>query len=237
MTLRRILFAAATLAGIVLSLSPLVANEQTVAVHEHHLDHAVLMLLGAVAGLALYRVADARESPHWIWPAVLSPIVAMFLMAPSLYAVVDAIPSLHALNHLAFVGLAMLTTYAGQRYLRGVGWATGLMLETMAVVAAFGYGVAPALATAPASAPTPAISAAAVAHGRQLFAQNCAVCHGAQGQGGGIGPSLKNEATRKNFAQVQAWIKKPLSPMPALYPAPLNAQDVADVAAFVETLK
>ncbi len=240
MTLRRLLFFAATLVAIVLSFMPIVTGERNVSVHEHHLDHAVLMLLGAIAGLALYdRRGGEAESPRWLWVAVLAPIAAMLLMAPSLYAIVDNVPWVHTINHLAFVVLAILATYAGQRYVRGVGWASGLMLETMAIVAAFGYGVAPAIATASTASanPIPAVSPARVAHGRQLFAQNCAVCHGAQGQGGGVGPSLKNESARKDWAQTQAWIKKPVPPMPALYPSPLSANDVADVAAFVETLK
>ena len=74
------------------------------------------------------------------------------------------------------------------------------------------------------------------AHGKQLFAQNCAVCHGPQGQGAEA-PRLKGEASRKNLAQLEAWIKKPAPPMPSLYPKPLSATDVADVAAYVESLK
>ena len=74
------------------------------------------------------------------------------------------------------------------------------------------------------------------AHGKQIFAANCASCHGAAGTEGGVGPSLKNEKSRKNTAAAIAWIKNPQPPMPKLYPSPLSAKDVADVAAFVETL-
>ncbi len=73
-------------------------------------------------------------------------------------------------------------------------------------------------------------------HGKQVFTQNCASCHGAAGQGG-VGPSLKRESSRKNLAQAEAWIKNPQPPMPKLYPSPLSEKDVADVASFVETLK
>lgn len=72
--------------------------------------------------------------------------------------------------------------------------------------------------------------------GRQIFASKCAACHGAGGQGGGIGPALRNERARKDLAQTQAWIKDPEPPMPKLYPAELTAKDVADVAAFVQSL-
>ena len=42
------------------------------------------------------------------------------------------------------------------------------------------------------------------------------------------------EAAKKDAAHVADFIKNPKSPMPKLYPAPLNEKDVADVAAFVE---
>jgi mono/diheme cytochrome c family protein len=74
------------------------------------------------------------------------------------------------------------------------------------------------------------------AHGKQIFDTNCATCHGAGGVGGGVGPSLKNEKSRKNFAQAVAWIKNPQPPMPKLYPSPLSEKDVEDAAAYVESL-
>ena len=72
-------------------------------------------------------------------------------------------------------------------------------------------------------------------HGKAVFTQSCAVCHGAAGEGG-VGPSLKNEKSRKNEAAAIAWIKDPKPPMPKLYPSPLGDKDVADVAAYVESL-
>jgi alcohol dehydrogenase (cytochrome c) len=74
------------------------------------------------------------------------------------------------------------------------------------------------------------------AHGKAVFGQYCAGCHGATGEGG-VGPSLKGEAARKSLAEATAFIKEPKAPMPKLYPAPLTDKDVAEVAAFVETLK
>ncbi len=73
-------------------------------------------------------------------------------------------------------------------------------------------------------------------HGMAIFGQNCSSCHGAAGAGGGIGPSLKGEKGRKDTAAAIAWIKNPQPPMPKLYPAPLTESDVADVAAYVESL-
>ncbi len=73
-------------------------------------------------------------------------------------------------------------------------------------------------------------------HGSAIFSQNCSSCHGAAGAGGGIGPVLKGEKSRKDYAAAVAWIKDPKPPMPKLYPAPLSESDVADVAAYVESL-
>jgi mono/diheme cytochrome c family protein len=72
-------------------------------------------------------------------------------------------------------------------------------------------------------------------NGEKLYAANCASCHGAAGQGG-IGPELQGENTRKDTAGTLFWIKNPILPMPALYPKPLNEQDAAAVAAYVESL-
>jgi alcohol dehydrogenase (cytochrome c) len=72
-------------------------------------------------------------------------------------------------------------------------------------------------------------------HGKAIFEANCATCHASDGSGG-VGPSLKNEKSRKNTAAAIAWIKNPKPPMPKLYPSPLNDKDVEDVAAFVESL-
>ena len=73
-------------------------------------------------------------------------------------------------------------------------------------------------------------------HGKAIFSANCATCHGATGTEGGVGPSLKNEKSRKNYPATIAWIKNPTPPMPKLYPSPLSEKDVDDVAAFVQTL-
>jgi mono/diheme cytochrome c family protein len=74
------------------------------------------------------------------------------------------------------------------------------------------------------------------AHGQQIFNQNCSSCHGQDGAGGGVGPPLKDEKSRKNFKGAVAWIENPKPPMPKLYPQPLSETDVADVAAYIETL-
>jgi mono/diheme cytochrome c family protein len=73
-------------------------------------------------------------------------------------------------------------------------------------------------------------------HGKAVFAQYCSACHGASGEGS-VGPPLKGESARKNLAEAVTFIKDPKTPMPKLFPAPLSEQDVAAVAAFVESLK
>jgi mono/diheme cytochrome c family protein len=80
-----------------------------------------------------------------------------------------------------------------------------------------------------------ASSSGNAAHGKALFAANCSACHGASGEGG-VGPKLQGEKSRKDFAAVEKQIMNPAPPMPKLYPSPLSKSDVADLAAFVETL-
>jgi mono/diheme cytochrome c family protein len=72
-------------------------------------------------------------------------------------------------------------------------------------------------------------------NGQKLYAANCAACHGAGGEGG-VGTELHGENTRKDIAGTIFWIKNPILPMPTLYPKPLSEKDVADVAAYVESL-
>lgn len=134
---------AALFAAAVLSFMPLVGREVQLEVHEHHIDHAVLMGLGVAAALLLYRRKTDTASSLWLLLTVLLPVVIMFLMAPPLYNAVDEMPLVHAFYHLLFVALAALTVYAGQRFVRGVGWMSAVLLEFMAFVAAWGYGVAP----------------------------------------------------------------------------------------------
>jgi len=113
--------------------------------------------------------------------------------------------------------------------------------QNIADIAAYLAALAPTPPPQPAPTPTvaaPVSAAPAIAdavHGRQVYAANCAACHGASAQGG-VGPSLRAEKTRKNTAAAIAWIKNPQLPMPKLYPAVLSEKDVEDVAAYVESL-
>jgi mono/diheme cytochrome c family protein len=80
------------------------------------------------------------------------------------------------------------------------------------------------------------ISVLDVEHGKAVFAANCAVCHGATGVEGGVGPSLRDEKSRMDLSATAEWIKQPKPPMPKLYPQFLTDDDVRDVAAFVHSL-
>lgn len=71
--------------------------------------------------------------------------------------------------------------------------------------------------------------------GGELYAKVCAACHGASGEGG-VGPALKGLRKRMDFDKTVAWIENPSAKMPKLYPSPLDAQAVADVAAYVQGL-
>jgi mono/diheme cytochrome c family protein len=72
--------------------------------------------------------------------------------------------------------------------------------------------------------------------GKDIFAAHCSSCHGASGHGGANGPAITGERQHMNLNAAIAWIKNPAAPMPKLYPDPLSDRDVADVAAYVETL-
>jgi mono/diheme cytochrome c family protein len=72
--------------------------------------------------------------------------------------------------------------------------------------------------------------------GKALFATNCSTCHGATGVQGGVGPSLRGESRRKDLDATIVWIHHPQPPMPQLYPSPLTADEVVDIATYVQTL-
>jgi len=73
------------------------------------------------------------------------------------------------------------------------------------------------------------------ARGKALYSQTCITCHGADGA---MLPnvSLKDIKSRKDRTMLAQWIKNPKPPMPRLFPSPFSAQDVEDIAAYVEGL-
>ncbi len=228
------------LATVAFALAPLFRRNVDIPIPVHHALHAVMMAGAALAGI-LFAGSSARErrsGAAWLIVAIFAPVFAMLLMWPSEYSFFEMHPNGHVAEHLGLMFLALVAGYGGQRYANGIGWASGIGIVAMAVLGIWGYGVAPAI-TAPvvvAASASNAVVVPNVAHGSALFTQNCAVCHGVAGAGG-EGPPLKNERARKTLAATEAWIKNPAPPMPKLYPTPLSAQDVADVAGYVETLR
>ena len=82
------------------------------------------------------------------------------------------------------------------------------------------------------NAGTPRTVTPQIARGRQLFSENCQKCH----QSAPIGPSLTNIKAHLDLDKTIAFIKNPAPPMTKLYPSPLSDKDVADIAAYVQTL-
>ncbi len=73
--------------------------------------------------------------------------------------------------------------------------------------------------------------------GAKVFAANCASCHGEGGKNGQVGPTLYGAGLKAN--QVAYMVRSPQgvdksSGMPKL---PLTAKEVADVSAYVASLK
>ncbi|HET6895793.1 MAG TPA: cytochrome c [Candidatus Baltobacteraceae bacterium] len=232
---------------VVFALAPAYRGDVEFPIRIHHLLHAVILVGAGVSALLLTRRSPARLATRaaWLVVSIVAPVIAMLLMWPSNYSPLDKLPAAHTFEHLGLAVFGFLTAYAGQQYAYGVGTAMTLSLWAMAFLAAWGFGVSPPLqvenvaaASAANAAPasTNATATADVAHGKMVFAQNCASCHGARGEGG-MGPSLEHESTRKNASQAIAWIENPAPPMPKLYPSTLSAADVRDVAAYIETLK
>ncbi len=93
----------------------------------------------------------------------------------------------------------------------------------------------------PPAAPAPAATSAATGEpnltaGAELYGKVCASCHGTQGEGA-VGPALKGLAQRMDLAKTVQWIENPSAKMPKLYPAPLDATAVRNVAAYVQGMK
>jgi quinohemoprotein ethanol dehydrogenase len=68
--------------------------------------------------------------------------------------------------------------------------------------------------------------------GKQVFADNCSTCHGADGKGGNGGPDLSAIPDAKDVTKVVTQVTKGGGGMPA-FKGQLNDQQIANVAAFV----
>lgn len=132
--------------SVAIAVTPAVMAPVTVTVPTHHIWHAIVIAFGIATGLLAtvdFRPRVERPPAIWIVPVVTAPMAAMYLMWPATFGYLDAHPVLHALDHLIFVALGFITAYAGERYVRGVGWTTGILFECMALAAAGFFGVVP----------------------------------------------------------------------------------------------
>jgi mono/diheme cytochrome c family protein len=89
----------------------------------------------------------------------------------------------------------------------------------------------PAKDESPAAASEPTGTGGGAANGAQLFAENCASCHGERGAGGGVGPTLAGSEI--SLDEARATIENGSGVMPADL---VTGQDLEDVLAFLETI-
>ncbi len=132
--------------SVAIAVTPAVMAPEMVTVSIHHVLHAVVIAFGIATGLlaaASSKPSVERPNSIWIVPVVTAPMAAMYLMWPANFGYLDMHPVLHALDHIPFAVLGFITAYAGERYVRGVGWTTAILFECMALAAAGFFGVAP----------------------------------------------------------------------------------------------
>jgi len=239
---RRVIAGLVLFATVLFALVPVIRRGAELPTAQHHFVHALMLAGAALSGILFAgRTRGGRRGAVWLVIATLVPALAMLLMWPSKYAYFETHPYGHLTEHLALVVLGFLAGFGGERYAAGIGWAAGIGIFAMGMLAIGGYGVVHSVPNTIgiAAAPTSRANIGGLPNqtrGAALFAQNCAVCHGTVGVGG-EGPSLKNERSRKSLVQAEAWIQNPAPPMPKLYPGTLSLRDVADVAGYVETLR
>ena len=121
-------------------------------------------------------------------------------------------------------GKPSLVIYALAENTAAVAGAEPLATQDTPATAPPGSGVAP---------PTQLLGDAV--RGGDIYQKNCAACHGGHGEGA-VGPALRGLHARRSLAAIVEWIVKPSNKMPQLYPSTLDAQAVADVAAFAHGL-
>lgn len=169
------------------------------SIRNHHIQHVFFILAGGLYGLALGMGLALRNPDKqwpgrggWLAPALLASLAVMVAMWPSSYPVIEANPTLHALQHGVYIVLAAVATFSAYQFARSAGWIIGCMQVLMAWAAAFGFGVNPGpspLIAQVAAAPVAASSTGEV-DGAVAY-QNCAACHMADGAGmAGVFPPL-----------------------------------------------
>jgi hypothetical protein len=133
----------ATAVAAIASFLPAVADPGEDQVKLHHLAHAGQFLFGLALGLTLASLPTVfaalgrrrRAGDAGLVAVIVAPAVMLLLMAPSIYESLDGHPALHALYHVGFAALGLVT---------GVGCAalgrlTGLLVAVASVGMALIY--------------------------------------------------------------------------------------------------
>lgn len=85
--------------------------------------------------------------------------------------------------------------------------------------------------------PSVAVASGNLAGGKEVFSSSCAGCHGPVGQGSSAGPDIRHMSVGAQF--VYTWILDPagVTPIARMPRLPLTERQVADVTAYVMSLK
>ncbi|MEO8521137.1 MAG: PQQ-binding-like beta-propeller repeat protein [Acidobacteriota bacterium] len=98
-----------------------------------------------------------------------------------------------------------------------------------------GVRLAPALLLALAW-PAPPAAAQAPATGRAIFEARCARCHGGDGNGGEMGPAIRERLSTRDNTQLATLVHEGL-PMKGMPPSDLSAAETADLVTFLRTIE
>jgi mono/diheme cytochrome c family protein len=111
------------------------------------------------------------------------------------------------------------------------------VIAMLSIAGAFGVSRIAATEMPGAAQPPPAVAATA-RHGRQLFVQSCAHCHGDDARGSGEdgdGPALFRLGIGN--ARISAVIRKGIPDEMPSFAKKHSAQDIADITAYLRTLR
>lgn len=203
-----VLIGAGIVGTVIMGYGILVAlfSHELTTIPVHHLLHAGMAVGAGMAAMALAACLPPRERERsgWVLPAVLAPVVGLFLMWPTKYAYLMGHPWLHVLDHVGIALCSVLAVFSAQAYVRGLGWPMLVLLVGMDAAAAGGFGVSPgnreALCSPPTTAATvntlasPGQAASPEVLGKQLSQSlGCTACHRIDGTKA-VGPAWKNLA-------------------------------------------
>jgi hypothetical protein len=126
------------------SLIPPINDAVADEVRWHHVQHALVFVVGVLFGLVLGSAPDAarRVGAHLPGVAlglvVLAPAVLMLLMVPGVYADLEDDGVLHLVYHLAVIALGVLAGLGAARLGRVTGRVVALLAVAMPLLYAAG---------------------------------------------------------------------------------------------------